>query len=248
MAEESNADALATDVKAEVTGEGVKGDAAGAVVAKSDSPTAPATVRELFSLPDKETDPSDERWEAFREKLSEEVKGVKWTAEMPDLAQKICELLDISLPNVFVAAWKKAKELQTVLEKSKENPDEVTYLELTEHTLTSEHKPSLDVRLHGATVKKIALDVSLGFKLRGFVLKIQDGAIREMQTGHCEAKGTIKYGTLPIAEKKLAPVKLPFSIPIRAGEIKAAAVAEKATINATEKKPEKPAEVERIEL
>jgi hypothetical protein len=33
-----------------------------------------------------------------------------------------------------------------------------------------------------------------------------------MQTGQCEAKGTIKYGGLTIAEKKLEPIKLPFSI------------------------------------
>jgi hypothetical protein len=35
-----------------------------------------------------------------------------------------------------------------------------------------------------------------------------------MQTGQCEAKGTIKYGGLTIAEKKLEPIKLPFSIPM----------------------------------
>ena len=214
MADESKAESLATEVKTgaaaeEVKVKGVAEDIKGAAAAES----AP-TVREIFALPEKETDPSDDRWKEFQERINKEVKGIKWTAAMPDLASKVCELLDIKIPNILVAAWKKAKELQTVLEKSKSTPDEVVYLELAEHSINSDHKPSLDVRIKGATVKKIELGVQLGFKLRGFVLKIQNGGIKEMQTGHCEAKGTIKYGTLMIAEKKLEPIKLPFSIAI----------------------------------
>src|SRR6266852_6065144 len=211
MADEAKAASLATTARAaeEVKVTGVAEDTEGAAAAES----AP-TVREIFALPEKETDPSDDRWKEFQERIDKEVKGIKWTAAMPDLASKVCELLDIKIPNILVAAWKKAKELQTVLEKSKATPDEVVCLELTEHNINSEHKPSLDVRIKGATVKKIELGVQLGFKLKGFVLKIQNGGIKEMQTGHCEARGTIKYGTLAIAEKKLEPIKLPFSIPI----------------------------------
>jgi hypothetical protein len=214
MADEAKAASLATEAKAGVAAEEVKvkdvaEDLNGAAAADSTP-----TVREIFSLPEKETDPSDDRWKEFQERIDKEVKSIKWTAAMPDLAAKVCELLDIKVPNLFVAAWKKAKELQTVLEKSKATPDEIVYLELTEHSINSEHKPSLDVRIKGATVKRIELGVQLGFKLKGFVLKIQNGGIKEMQTGHCEAKGTIKYGTLMIAEKKLEPIKLPLSIAI----------------------------------
>ncbi len=214
MAEESKATSLAKEVKAEVTAEVVKGKA----VAEDDKGEAAAdsgpTVREIFALPEKDTDPRSDEWKEFQERIRKEVKGIKWTTAMPELAEKVCELLDIKIPNILVAGWKKAKELQTVLEKSKATPDEVAYLELAEHTINSDHKPSIDVRIKGATVKKIELGVQLGFKLEGFVLKIQNGDIKEIQTGQCEAKGTIKYGTLMIAEKKLEPIKLPFSIAI----------------------------------
>ena len=188
-------------------------DAGTEVVGENATEVTP-TVREIFALPEKDTEPSDDRWKEFRDRIGKEVKGIKWTAAMPDLAEKVCELLNIKIPNILVAAWKKAKELQTVLETSKATPDEVVYLELAEHTINSDHKPSLDVRIKGATIKKIELGVQLGFKLRGFVLKIQNGGITEMQTGQCEAKGTIKYGTLMIAEKKLEPIKLPLTIAI----------------------------------
>ncbi len=70
------------------------------------------------------------------------------------------------------------------------------------------------MKLRGAKIKTIALLVQLGFKLKGFVLKIKNGGIIELQTGDCEVKGTLKFSGLNIAEKKLAPIKLPFSIPI----------------------------------
>lgn len=198
------------DVKAEVTGEEVKSEPVAESV---------PTIGDVFGMPEKGVeDPSDDRWKTIRERLNEEVKGIKWTAAMPDLAPKLCDLLDIKIPNVLVTAWKKATEIKAVLEKSKQTPEEITYLELAEHGINSEHKPSIDVKLRGATVKTIALLVQLGFKLRGFVLKIQNGAIVELQTGSCEVKGTVKYGGLAIAEKKLAPIKLPFSIPLTIAE------------------------------
>ena len=110
MAEVSKAEALAKDVKAEAK-------------AEREKEAAPAesslTVREIFSLPEKDTDLSDDRWKEFRDRVNKEVKGIKWTAAMPDLATRVCELLDIKIPNILVAAWKKAKELQTVLEDRK---------------------------------------------------------------------------------------------------------------------------------
>jgi hypothetical protein len=257
MAEDSKAAAMAKEVKAEVTAEVVKGEAtdedsraamaqdveanATGEPVKGDATAEPVpTLRQIFSLPEKETDPSDDHWKTFREKVSKEIKGVKWISSMPDLAPKVCELLDIKIPDVLITAWKKVEDLRAVLEKSKKTPDETIYLELAQHTINSEHKPSVDVKIKGATVKKIELVIQIGFNLKGFLLKIQNGAIREMQTGQCEAKGTIKYGGLTVAEKKLEPIKLPFSIPIPA-ELPL-------PIPETKKEEEQPEPLERIEL
>ena len=178
-------------------------------------PSSVPTLREVFELPEKgEGKPDDDRWQAVEERISQEIKGIKWSAAMSDLVPKICDLLEIKVDGVLLSAWKKAAEIKTVLEKSRQTPEETTYVELAEHTINSEHKPSIDVKLRGAKVKSIALLVQLGFKLRGFVLKIKNGGIIEMQAGQCEVKGTIKFSGLTIAEKKLAPIKLPFIIPV----------------------------------
>src|SRR5713226_7840003 len=117
MADESKAESMAKDVKAEAAAEEVKVKTVADDVEGEAAADSGPTVREIFALPENDTDPHSAEWKAFQEKISEEVKGIKWTAAMPDLAQKVCELLDIKIPNILVAAWKKAKELQTVLEE-----------------------------------------------------------------------------------------------------------------------------------
>lgn len=231
MAENAEGAAMAEEAKADVTAEKVRDDVSAAdpestwaqdVAAKAtaegpegDAEAEPVpTLREVFSLPKTEDDPADDRWKTFQENVSKEVKGVKWISSMPDLAPKVFELLDIKIPNILIAAWKKVEDIQKVMEESKKTPDKTVYIELAEHTIDYHSKPSIDVKIKSATVKKLELPIQLGFKLKGFVLKIQNGLIRELQTGLCEAKGTIKYKSLTIAEKKLEPIKLPFSIQI----------------------------------
>jgi hypothetical protein len=240
-AENVDARTTAADTESGVAGEKVKAEPAAETV---------PTVREIFGMPEKGiAEPGDDRWNAVQERLTEEVKGIKWTAAMPDLAPKLCQLLEIKIPDVLLAAWKKASELQAVIEKSKLTPEEMIYLELAEHSINSEHKPSIDVKLRGAKVKTIELLVQLGFKLKGFVLKIQNGAISEIQTGQCEVKGTIKYAGLNIAEKKLAPIKLPLTIPLEnLAALLQVPEGEEQVPESEEKNEESAKDVERIEL
>ena len=121
-AENVDARTATADTEAGVVGEKVKAEPAAETV---------PTVREIFGMPEKGiAEPGDDRWNAVQKRLTEEVKGIKWTAAMPDLAPKLCQLLEIKIPDVLLAAWKKASELQAVIEKSKLTPEEMIYLEL----------------------------------------------------------------------------------------------------------------------
>lgn len=174
----------------------------------------PPTLGQFFDIPEKATDKSDDHWETFQEKLAEEAKGIKWTAAMPDLGSRIGELLDIKIHDLLLTAWKKVEAVRKAMEESKQTPDKAVYLDLAEHSIDYETRPFIDVKVKRASVKKLTLNVVLNLKIKGFGLKIQNGAIRELQTGKCEGKGTIKYEKLTIAEKKVEPIKFPLSIRI----------------------------------
>jgi hypothetical protein len=178
---------------------------------------SPATLRDVFELPEPDApERSSEGWKEFQEKIISEVKGIK-LASMPDITEKFGELFDIPIPDIFLASWKKANALQSILEESRESPETVMNIELGEHAIVSEHEPAIEVKIQNATVKKLEFTLRLEFILKGFNLKIQNGAIQEIQTGVCEVKGTVEYEKLTIAEKKLAPITLPGSIKLSAG-------------------------------
>lgn len=216
---------------------------------KGEAKTVP-TLRQIFGLPEKETDPADDRWKAIQKTLGKEVKGITMMASMKDLAPKVCELLDIEVTDVMLKAWGKVADLQEKLEESKKAPEKVIYLALAKHSMKHETRPFIDVKIRSKSVKKLTLTVLVELELKGFVLRIQNGAIKEIQAGECGAKGTIKYGELSIAEKKLGPIKLsfPIEIPDEIPSLNPGAgnSEEKAEAGAGVTAPEK--ELERIEL
>ena len=143
--------------------------------------------------------------------VSEEVKGIK-SAALPDVAEKVAELFEIPIPDIFLTSWKKAESIKALLDESRTAPETVMNTELGEHAINSVHRPHIEIRIQNKTVKKIEFTLKLAFNLKGFVLKIQNGAIRGIQTGECEVKGKLEYKDLVIAEKKLAPITLPGSL------------------------------------
>jgi len=175
------------------------------------------TLRDVFELPkDGKPDAEPDRWKQVQERVRKELKDVKLPAKMHDLGPKICELFEVPLPNILVTSWKKIGTVQAIVEKSKQSPDEVMYLELAQHSINCEQKPHLEMRIKELPAKKIEFLIKLLFNLKGFVLKVQNGAIQEIQSGACEIKGTVSYAGQVIVEKKLSPINLPGRIDVPA--------------------------------
>lgn len=194
------------------------------------------TVRDVFELPTPGED-EPEGWKSFGKRISEEVKGIK-SAALPDVAEKVAELFEIPIPDIFLTSWKKAESIKALLEESRSAPETVMNTELGEHAINSVHRPHIEIRIQNKTVKKMEFTLKLAFNLKGFVLKIQNGAIRGIQTGQCEVKGKLEYKDLVIAEKKLAPITLPgvLSFNGAAAETQTEAVALKPPVTITDEK------------
>ena len=167
-------------------------------------------LRSLFSLPDPDTAAApSSQWQEFQNRLGHEIETIKWPAAMPDLVSKIGELFNVELPDLLLVSWKKAGELQDALAESRKAPEEVIFLELAEHVITSEHHPYIEIRIGGVPLpKRIQFTVELSTRLKGVELKIKGGEIVEIETGSCEFEGKVKYENLTIADKKLEPIRL----------------------------------------
>lgn len=176
----------------------------------TDSPTS---VRQILSQPEDGTpQQTDDKWKKLHDKLSEEGKGFKFVA-MPDLIEKVADLLDIEVPDLLLASWRKCNQLQTVLAESRENPETKMFVGLAEHTISSTHHPYLEARIARMPAKKLIFTLELLFKLTGCELEIQAGAIKRAKTGSCQIEGSFAYDELVLMKKELAPINLPGSIP-----------------------------------
>jgi hypothetical protein len=174
------------------------------------------TLKSFFAIPDKATpDRPGEQWSTFRERIANQFKGIRWPAAMPDLLQKIGGLFDVSLPDLLISTWKKAEDLQRLLDESRKSPQEAMFIELAQHTISTEHHPSIEIRVKNIPLpKRIDFTVLLSLTVKGFVLTIQGGKITELRTGSCEGTGSIAFESLPIAEKQLQPIMFPGVISI----------------------------------
>ncbi len=150
------------------------------------------------------------KWENFKDRISKEIKGIKWTASIPDIAEKIGDLLNIKIPGILTTAWSKADSIKEALLETRKTPDKTAYIELTSHKIKSEYNPYIEIRINGIPLpKKINFNLLLTFDLKGFILKIQDGLIKQIRTGSCTVEGQFSFQDLTIAKKELFQLDLP---------------------------------------
>jgi hypothetical protein len=166
----------------------------------------------LFTKETRAKKSSGENWKLFKERVAKEIKGIKWVASKFDIAEKVAELLDIKIPSIFISSWKKSEEIKKIIEDSIKSPEEKFEVNLSEHTITSEHKPYIELMLKNVQVYKIEFDLNLSFTLDSFMLKIQNGIIYGIDPGVCNAQGTLSWEKIKLLEKKSEPIKIPGTI------------------------------------
>ena len=102
-------------------------------------------------------------------------------------------------------------------DKGKYSPNDIFLVPLAEHTIKSEHKPYLEILINDKSVGRIDFSINVALTLKGFILKIQDAKIKEIQTGTCKGRGTIQCEDIVIMEKETGSFPLPGSITLGDG-------------------------------
>lgn len=180
------------------------------------------TLNQFFSLKELaqsrlSTIESSEKMSLLKEKVSKEIKEIRWPVTFNEIIKKVEDLLNISVSDIMVSAWNKYRELLKYTDKGKYPPDVSVLVPLAEHTIKSVHKPSIEILINDKPVGKIDFDINIALTLKGFILKIQDGKIKEIKTGNCKGKGTIKCEDFVILAKETESFPLPGSINLGEG-------------------------------
>lgn len=137
---------------------------------------------------------------------------LKWNLLANAAAKHVGGLLDVRITDIMSKAWEKSQKLKEHLDKSAASPGESMLLPLATHTITSEHRPFIEVLRGGKQIARLEFAVSVALVVEGAVLRIANGAIQEVQTGEVRCKGALSCGPKVLIEKKLQPLSLPGSI------------------------------------
>lgn len=158
-----------------------------------------------------------EAFNSMRQSYAEKPVSMPWPGLSKEIQSKAGDLLSVSLPDILIRAWNKAGILNKYINKEKYDPEEVFLIELKEHTITSQHKPYLDVEVNNKSIGRINFEIDLELAVQGIILKIQDAKIKQIRTGSLKISGTINCEGLEIAKKKSKEVNLPGKIDLGEG-------------------------------
>ena len=126
-------------------------------------------------------------------------------------------LLDIRLLDVMRWAWKKGRELEAYRDTERYPPDKTFSVPLVEHSITSTHKPHVEIRMNAKTVGSVHFAVNIEIAIKGMTLEIRDGRIKKIHAGECKAKGSFFCEGFLLAERESKPLDLPGTIDLGEG-------------------------------
>ena len=155
---------------------------------------------------------SSENSTEIKTQIEARVKEVKGSDAFDEIINQLQEISDISILDIMLGAWKKSVELLSKLQESTKQPKDSISFPLGEHTITSQHRPHIEVIVNGQLTGRIDFELNIKLTLKGCLLSIQNGEIRSIKTGACEAKGNVKCEGIVIKEKEWEPVSLPGKI------------------------------------
>ena len=120
-------------------------------------------------------------------------------------------VLSTSIADIVAGGWVHYRELRKARGKKKHPPEEVVLVPVGKHSISSSHRPRLELTVNGAPLPKGAIEFEVEFRLDviGATLTVQGGAIREIRVGSCTGSGTLKYHNAVLAENKSRALRLP---------------------------------------
>ena len=173
------------------------------------------TVGEFLFPPDAKPAPAASH--GTLDKIKKELKSVDGAAVNEALLGKVAQMLDEPMFKVLADAWSKCAEILKYRDKKKYPPGETYLVALAQHSISSVHRPSIDVVVNGMRFGTLEFLVTLAIDVESFQLEIEDATIKKMRAGKLQASGEVALEGVPLYQKKLAPVTLPLTIDLKDG-------------------------------
>jgi hypothetical protein len=95
-------------------------------------------------------------------------------------------LLDLDLGGLVIAAWGKWADLTAAAKRTFATQDSSEVVELAVHTITSTHRPFVELLVNDVHVATVRFELAVKFVIKGLVATVQHGRLVAVHAGDCE--------------------------------------------------------------
>jgi len=127
------------------------------------------------------------------------------------------ELSKLSIPELLAKGWAQYDEFRTYCDEAKHPPAKPCVVSLFKHSVSSKHRPVVELFLDGAPAGKVQFEVEISFEFEGASVVISNKRFMAAKTGSAQAKGTLSCEGTQILERELAKIDLPGELPFGDG-------------------------------
>lgn len=140
-----------------------------------------------------------------------------WAAARPGILERVDALLDIGLTEILARAWNTGRELHRYRDREAYPADRTFEVDLARHKVVSRHQPRVEVWAGGQKRGEVGFTAKVEISLEGIRLHIRDGRILKIETGDCQAKGSLHCESFLLCERKTSPLRLPGTLDLGEG-------------------------------
>jgi hypothetical protein len=141
--------------------------------------------------------------------LAKAAPGLPLGVLLDGVGRAVQDALDVPVTDLLVGAWERARDLRAALETTRRSPGETVLVPLLSHSISSHHRPYVDVVVEGVPLVRLEFPVKVEFRLEGVVVRVRRGRIAEILSGTVKVKGTVQFGDFVLFEKAMAPISIP---------------------------------------
>ena len=134
-----------------------------------------------------------------------------------EIARKATQLLDVSLGETVVKAWRGYTDLRAAAYRTRAGGCEV--ITLARHRINTVHRPWIELRCLDALLGRIDFELTVDLTLSSVVAVVDSGRLAKVRSGECSARAAFTHatlGTIAAREKQFpAPAVVQLKRPVR---------------------------------
>ena len=124
-------------------------------------------------------------------------------------------LLDLDLGGLLIAGWGKYVDLSEAAKRTLAAPDSTEVVELATHTVSSIHRPFVELLVDNVHVATLHFELSVEFVVKGLVATVQRGRLAAISEG-CNVAAAVTAGGRRLAKRE-AHFPLPLLVHLGGG-------------------------------